>query len=1095
MPKSLACLLPLALALTACASARFTPSPHYASVTKHLDVGGDVLLYADVDGDLSAGAAYLDRVLDRVRKTYPDLQLDRINAKRILTQLGLDQILAMGLSSGREGKVFHNKSFFAYGKERRGILLLTGSPPRALEIGRQAPADVDVAFESDVKLKSLLDLAETIAKDVGGKEGRDLFAGLEEKLPGTSVSLRQLVGHLDTRLIGVLRLDYQRAFVLPGDEKITVPGFDLLLAADDLALLFDAYQGLFQLMPNVKTGSEGDLQWVEIEVGLPGAAWLRPVLVKNAKSGRLFLASSRDFVKEYLAAKSGNRPALAQAADFKRATGDFLPEANALTYVSGAFMPKVARFLKPLGKDDAKVQAGIDLTLELLPEGGIPFAAQQVHLPDGLCYRSYATTSHKSTLFPALVAGPMTMVGALAAVATSGFSKYLRASRETRPSAELAPQDKGRADDQDDDDDHGLGGDAYALGGVDRFRIPLGGPSRGAVMPLVSIVEFSDFQCPFCAQVNPTLQQVLDKYPKDVRIYFRHNPLPFHTDAALAAQAAQAAEAQGKFWPMHDALFANQKDLKRADLEAYAKRVGLDLARFKSALDQATYKPAVADDAALATKCGASGTPSFFINGRPLGGAQPLDKFTAMIDEEIAKAKRLLADGTRRQDVYTKLMATAAEPKPYQPPPSQPPALSNEVYKVPLGQAPARGGRAPKVTMVEYADFQCPFCARARATLDELATIYGDDLRLLYKHNPLSFHVRAKAAALAAEAAGAQGKFWAMHDKLFANQQALADADLERYAEEIGLDMAKYRAAMRKSQKLRRRIEADQDEAARFGVTGVPNFFVNGRPLRGAQPIETFKELIDQEIAKADAKLRKGTARKRLYAELTKQGLRRAPQPKPGPGEPDPETVYRAEIDGAPVRGAKDALVTIVLFSDYQCPFCRRVEPTLDKVLAEYKGHVRVVWRDMPLSFHARARDAAIAARAAGAQGKYWQMHDRILGGEADAPVKLEAEDLLHYAEELGLDTTAFRVAIQSEALAQAVDADVARAKQLGVSGTPACFINGKLLSGAQPYAAFKQRIDDELRAARKLVRKGTPRAKVYAAIMKGAKAEVDKEP
>ena len=271
---------------------------------------------------------------------------------------------------------------------------------------------MDFAFETDLRVKSLLELIKTIAKDIGGKEGQDLFASFDEKLPDTSLSLNQLFGHLDTRVVGLLRVDWQRAFVAP-EDKVTVPGFDALLAVDDLAILFDAYHGLLEALPNVKTSSEGDLRYLEFDIAAPGAAWLKPVLVKNTKSGRLFAASSKGFVKEYLAEKTRDK-ALARAADFRRATANFLPQANALTYMSGAFTPKVVRFVKPLGKDDKDVQAGLDIVLELLPEDGIPFAAQQVNLPDGLYYSSYARASHKAALLPALVVGPTILAGAVA---------------------------------------------------------------------------------------------------------------------------------------------------------------------------------------------------------------------------------------------------------------------------------------------------------------------------------------------------------------------------------------------------------------------------------------------------------------------------------------------------------------------------------------------------------------------------------------------------------------------------------------------------------------------------------------------------------
>ncbi len=123
--------------------------------------------------------------------------------------------------------------------------------------------------------------------------------------------------------------------------------------------------------------------------------------------------------------------------------------------------------------------------------------------------------------------------------------------------------------------------------GIDRIRVPLEGPMKGPADAKVTIVEFSDFQCPFCSRVVPTIEKILKDYPKQVRLFFRHNPLPFHQNAPLAAEAAVAAEAQGKFWEMHDKMFANQQALDRAGLEKDAQEIGLDMTKFKAALDSA----------------------------------------------------------------------------------------------------------------------------------------------------------------------------------------------------------------------------------------------------------------------------------------------------------------------------------------------------------------------------------------------------------------------------------------------------------------------------------------------------------------------------
>jgi protein-disulfide isomerase len=629
--------------------------------------------------------------------------------------------------------------------------------------------------------------------------------------------------------------------------------------------------------------------------------------------------------------------------------------------------------------------------------------------------------------------------------------------------------------------------DAPAAGdGLGRVLVPTGGPVRGPENAQVTIVEFSDFQCPFCSRAVPTLERLQKEYPTQIRIFFRHFPLPFHTNASLAAEAAVAAEAQGKFWEMHDKLFSNQRDLSRPALESYAQQIGLDLARFRAALDGHAGKGTVDADLALGHRVGIEGTPNFFVNGRSVQGAQPFDEFKRVVDDEIARADKLLAQGTAPAQIYPTLLRGAQVRLPG--PPPQIIDASAEVYQVPLGDAPARGGAQPKVTIVEFSDFQCPFCGRVNSTLDQLLKDYGNDLEIFFRHSPLPFHPNAMPAALAAEAARAQGKFWQMHDKLFANQMNLDRPSLDGYAREIGLDLALYRRAVDGGQG-KDRIQADLDQGTRFGVRGTPSFFINGRSFIGNQPIEGFKKVINDEINKANGKLGAGTPRGQLYAALTKDGLEKKeiPPPPPEPGAPDPALRYRADIKGAPMRGGKDAPVTIVEWADFQCPFCARAEATLAEIMTTYGDQVRLVWRDQPLPFHDSAMPAAIAARAAGAQGKFWAMHDELY---AD-PSRLDGETFLKYAGELGLDLTRFKAALEAKKTKAAIEADAAAGKRIGASGTPAFFINGKFLSGAQPLEAFKAKIDAELESANVLLARGTAKARLYEVIMKQAKAEV----
>ena len=162
------------------------------------------------------------------------------------------------------------------------------------------------------------------------------------------------------------------------------------------------------------------------------------------------------------------------------------------------------------------------------------------------------------------------------------------------------------------------------------------------------------------------------------------------------------------------------------------------------------------------------------------------------------------------------------------------------------------------------------------------------------------------------------------------------------------------------------------------------------------------------------------------------------------------------------------------MWSDFQCPFCSRVEPTLTKVREDYKGKVRIAWHDLPLPFHQNAMPAATAARAAGEQGKFWEMHDKLFANQTN----LDRPSLEKYAQELGLNMAKFKAALDSDKYKKEIQADSEAGAKIGARGTPAFFINGKFLSGAQPYEAFKAKIDEELKTAEALIAKGTPEAR-----------------
>lgn len=159
----------------------------------------------------------------------------------------------------------------------------------------------------------------------------------------------------------------------------------------------------------------------------------------------------------------------------------------------------------------------------------------------------------------------------------------------------------------------------------------------GPATAKVTVVEFSDFQCPYCAQAHDTVHQIRERYADQVRIVFRHFPLAFHEHARIAAQAALAAQAQGKFWPFHDRLFQHQNALDRKSLEGYAQELGLDVAAFRKSLDERQYDAALEADLALGRSVSVDGTPTLFVNGRRADNATDFAAVAPLIDAALAQ--------------------------------------------------------------------------------------------------------------------------------------------------------------------------------------------------------------------------------------------------------------------------------------------------------------------------------------------------------------------------------------------------------------------------------------------------------------------------
>lgn len=360
----------------------------------------------------------------------------------------------------------------------------------------------------------------------------------------------------------------------------------------------------------------------------------------------------------------------------------------------------------------------------------------------------------------------------------------------------------------------------------------------------IIIEEFSDFQCPFCKRVVPTIQQVKQEYGNQVEVVYKHFPLSsIHPNAQKAAEASECALDQGKFWEMHDKLFENQQALDDASLKRYAADLGLDASKFNICLDSGEKSAKVLAEFNEGRQKGVTGTPTFFINGQKIVGAQPFTNFKAIIDTALSGE------------------APAQPTQPSQPTEPAQPTPTAEA-RVSIDDDPVKGSEDAKVVIVEFGDFQCPFCSRFYSqTLPSIESEYIDTgkVKLVYRDYPLSFHAQATPSAEASECADEQGMFWEFHDKVFDNQGAMSVDNYKAWAAELGLDTEQFNDCV-DSRKYQSEVVQDFSDGSASGVRGTPGFIIGvlqedgqtvvGQSIRGAQPYANFKAAIDQELAK-----------------------------------------------------------------------------------------------------------------------------------------------------------------------------------------------------------------------------------------------------
>jgi protein-disulfide isomerase len=341
-----------------------------------------------------------------------------------------------------------------------------------------------------------------------------------------------------------------------------------------------------------------------------------------------------------------------------------------------------------------------------------------------------------------------------------------------------------------------------------------------------------------------------------------------------------------------------------------------------------------------------------------------------------------------------------------------------------LAQEPAARTASPAgaVQIVLFSDFQCPFCAGLAKPFRELQThgVDGVPIVVTFKHFPLNMHSRAPLAHQAALAAGEQGKFWEMHDLLFANQQKAQRDDFVRYAAQLGLDAGRFRADL-DDERLTHQIQSDQAEGVQRHITGTPTFYVNGSSYVGVRTLDQLKTIVVGERQRARALVEVG------------------------------ETLMSS--------GPVDAAVTLELFADLQSPLTTPALNVAKAIRQRYPSAVRLQFRNFPLAFHPQAALAHEAAMAAARDGRFWEFAAAVL----DHQGALSRQDLIALAGRVGLDEQRFADAIHDHRYAARVDADLAAAARSEIRGSPVLLVNGRRIDGVPDLQTVAGYVEAEL--------------------------------
>jgi len=600
-----------------------------------------------------------------------------------------------------------------------------------------------------------------------------------------------------------------------------------------------------------------------------------------------------------------------------------------------------------------------------------------------------------------------------------------------------------------------------------RVEAPESSPFMGNIDAPVTIVTFADFQAPKATANARALKKLVAQFGDSLKVVYRANPQPKHQNAMRAELAARAAARQNKFWEMHDALFERGK-LNDADITAAAMAAKCNVKQLRRDMDDPSLKAVIAADRQYALELGLTITPFNFINGRPIKPIAYAADAANIVKEELARAGKLFSNFKETKGLYKKLVAGGKKrlsgPKWSS---AQKLTLDPEArYNIPVFDDDLSIGKADApITIVAFVDPGCPFSAAVTRTLFKLRAQKKETVRLVFKHAPMPSHPGAERASEALVEALRQGKAAKFHDLLLDNFNDLSEAGLLKYAKKAGMDTTALGIALAEGRH-RIRVQKDRALATKLKIEDTPYLFSNGKMFRGTRSLDQLIVIVKDELkivnqlnklkTVADAGLSLT-----VYEKMTSNGAVSPVYLKPGSAYVNQAfvndgkyRVYNLIIPAtAPILGNPDAPFTLVEFGDYQCGMCAAIRPKVEELLKKLGKEINFVFLHYPIRGHEHAALAAEAAVEAAVQGKFWQLHNRMM----DHQDLLTFDDLLRHAEAVGMNTQKLNASLKSRTHQNAVIAMKKLARTCGLAGTPSFYLNGrKLPNGKMEHFAAK---------------------------------------